>query len=173
MVASTALRERAFADVQRLCYAGLDATMLLREVARRVQRVVPFEAYCATANDPLSGLLTRLVSDEAFGDREHRAAHAIDLHLVAAGTLDLHQPAARLCVDPHDVVVARDATPCIDHRARDHVGGRLERTEDGTEPGARRVEDRDVVIAPRIGIKKAADWPLMWYVRNNEFVSRR
>jgi DNA-binding CsgD family transcriptional regulator len=46
--------------------------MLLREVARRVRRVVPFEAYCATANDPLSGLLTRLVSDEAFGDREHR-----------------------------------------------------------------------------------------------------
>ena len=46
--------------------------MLLREVARRVRRVVPFEAYCATANDPLSGLLTRLLSDEAFGDREHR-----------------------------------------------------------------------------------------------------
>ena len=37
----------------------------------------------------------------------------------------------------------------------------------------RRVEDRDVVIAPRIGIKKAADWPLRWYIKNNDFVSKR
>ena len=35
-----------------------------------------------------------------------------------------------------------------------------------------RVPDSDVVVAPRIGIKKAADWPLRWYVRDNEFVSR-
>ena len=72
MVASTTLRERAFAEAKRLCYAGLDAPTLLRAVAGRLQRVVPFEAYCATANDPLSGLLTHLVSAEAFGDKEHR-----------------------------------------------------------------------------------------------------
>ncbi|MGI8619139.1 MAG: DNA-3-methyladenine glycosylase [Gemmatimonadaceae bacterium] len=35
-----------------------------------------------------------------------------------------------------------------------------------------RVADREVVVAPRIGIKKAADWPLRWYIRNNDFVSR-
>lgn len=35
-----------------------------------------------------------------------------------------------------------------------------------------RVAERDVVVAPRIGIKKAADWPLRWFVRGNEFVSR-
>jgi DNA-3-methyladenine glycosylase len=35
------------------------------------------------------------------------------------------------------------------------------------------VAARDVVVAPRIGIKKAADWPLRWYIRDNEFVSRR
>ena len=72
MVASTALRERGFASAKRLCYAGLDATTLLREVVGRLRRVAPFEAYCATANDPLSGLLTHLVSDEVFGDKEHR-----------------------------------------------------------------------------------------------------
>ena len=72
MVASTALRERGFAEAKRLCYAGLDATTLLREVVGRLRRVAPFEAYCATANDPLSGLLTHLVSDEVFGDKEHR-----------------------------------------------------------------------------------------------------
>jgi len=34
-----------------------------------------------------------------------------------------------------------------------------------------RVDGSDVVVAPRIGIKKAADWPLRWFVRGNEFVS--
>jgi DNA-binding CsgD family transcriptional regulator len=72
MVASGVLRERAFAEAKRLCYAGLDAATLLRAVAGRVQRVVPFEAYCSNANDPLSGLLTRLVSDGAIGETEHR-----------------------------------------------------------------------------------------------------
>ncbi|MGK2934745.1 MAG: DNA-3-methyladenine glycosylase [Gemmatimonadaceae bacterium] len=38
---------------------------------------------------------------------------------------------------------------------------------------AERVAERDVVVASRIGIKKAADWPLRWYIRNNDFVSRR
>jgi hypothetical protein len=44
MVASTALRERSFAEVKRLCYAGLDAPTLLREVAGRLGQVAPFEA---------------------------------------------------------------------------------------------------------------------------------
>ncbi len=44
MVASSALlRERGFAEAKRLCYAGLDSPTLLREVAERLRRVVPFE----------------------------------------------------------------------------------------------------------------------------------
>ena len=35
-----------------------------------------------------------------------------------------------------------------------------------------RVADRDVVITPRIGITQAADWPLRYLVRANNFVSR-
>ncbi len=35
-----------------------------------------------------------------------------------------------------------------------------------------RVADRNVVVAPRIGIRKAADWPLRWFVRGNAFVSK-
>jgi DNA-binding CsgD family transcriptional regulator len=72
MVASAALRERGFAEVKRLCYAGLDSASLLRAVVSRTQRVVPFESHCSFANDPLSGLLTHLVSDGAIGETEHR-----------------------------------------------------------------------------------------------------
>jgi DNA-binding CsgD family transcriptional regulator len=72
MVASTALRERGFNEAKRLCYSGLDAPTLLREVAGRLRRVVPFEAYCATSSDPLSGLLTRVVHDGVIGEKEQR-----------------------------------------------------------------------------------------------------
>ncbi len=71
MVTSTTLRERGFAEAKRLCYAGLDAPTLLREVAGRLGRVVPFEAYCVTSNDPLSGLLTHMAGEGAIDDKEH------------------------------------------------------------------------------------------------------
>jgi DNA-binding CsgD family transcriptional regulator len=73
MVASSALiRERGFAEAKRLCYAGLDSPTLLREVAERLRRVVPFETYCAQSNDPLSGLLTYLGHDGVLGEKEVR-----------------------------------------------------------------------------------------------------
>ena len=72
MVASTTLNERAFAEAKRLCYTGLDAPALLHEVAGRLRRVVPFETYCATSNDPLNGLLTRVAHDGVLGVKEQR-----------------------------------------------------------------------------------------------------
>jgi DNA-binding CsgD family transcriptional regulator len=72
MVASPALLERGFGEVKRLCYAGLDAPTLLRAVATRIARIAPFDAYCAQTNDPVSGLLTQVLTTEAFGDQEHR-----------------------------------------------------------------------------------------------------
>lgn len=35
------------------------------------------------------------------------------------------------------------------------------------------VPDSDVVVTPRIGITRAADWPLRWFVRQSDYVSRR
>ncbi len=73
MVASTAIGERGFAEAKRLCYSGLDAPTLLREVAGCLERVAPFETYCAFSNDPLSGLPTQLVYQGAIGPKQHRA----------------------------------------------------------------------------------------------------
>lgn len=55
---------------------------------------------------------------------------------------------------------------------REHNGASLQRGPLVIREGER-VADSDVVVGSRIGIKKAADWPLRWYIRNNEFVSRR
>ncbi|MFI4905016.1 MAG: DNA-3-methyladenine glycosylase [Burkholderiales bacterium] len=38
-------------------------------------------------------------------------------------------------------------------------------------PGAT-VNDRDVIVSPRIGISQSADWPLRWFVANNPYVSK-
>jgi DNA-3-methyladenine glycosylase len=55
---------------------------------------------------------------------------------------------------------------------QEHNGASLQRGPLVIREGER-VADRDVVVASRIGIKKAADWPLRWYIRNSEFVSSR
>jgi DNA-binding CsgD family transcriptional regulator len=71
-VANNAHRERGFAEVKRLCYTGLDSPTLLREVAGCLGRVVPFEAYCAWSNDPLSGLMTHMTHSGMLGEKEGR-----------------------------------------------------------------------------------------------------
>jgi len=34
------------------------------------------------------------------------------------------------------------------------------------------VSDAAVIVTPRIGITKCADWPLRWFVRDNSYVSK-
>jgi hypothetical protein len=65
----TLLEDRVFDEVKRLCYSGLDGTTLVSEAVKRLQRVVPFEAYCALTMDPLSGLLMHARAEE-MGDEE-------------------------------------------------------------------------------------------------------
>lgn len=59
--------ERAFAEVRRISSAGLGGAELLRRVAERLGRAVPFDAYCASTMDPSSTLITHGIA-EGMGD---------------------------------------------------------------------------------------------------------
>lgn len=63
MSMSTTMEERVFAEVKRLCYAGLDAQALHRRALASLHRVVPFDGSCAHDADPASGLGMRMYLD--------------------------------------------------------------------------------------------------------------
>lgn len=63
MNTSTAMEEQVFAEVKRLCYAGLDAPTLQRRTLASLRRVVPFEGSCAHDADPASGLAMRMYQE--------------------------------------------------------------------------------------------------------------
>lgn len=69
MSESSVVMDRAFSEVRRLCYAGLDEETLLRDAAERARGAVPLEMYCMLAHDPSSGLITRgVLSDPGYAD---------------------------------------------------------------------------------------------------------
>ena len=55
--------ERTFAEVKRLSTAGLEGPELLRRVADRLRRSVPFEAFCASTVDPATNLITHGIAE--------------------------------------------------------------------------------------------------------------
>jgi DNA-binding CsgD family transcriptional regulator len=55
--------ERAFGEIKRLCYAGLDTRMLRLEAAEVLRRIVPFERQCLFTTDPMSGMPTDVVAE--------------------------------------------------------------------------------------------------------------
>jgi DNA-binding CsgD family transcriptional regulator len=59
--------ESAFSEIKRLSAANLEGPELLRRVARRLSKAVPFEAYCASTVDPTSRLITFGIA-EGMGD---------------------------------------------------------------------------------------------------------
>ena len=63
MVTSAAAEERVLGEAKRLCNAGLDHRTLLNEVAECLRRAVPSEAFCLSATDPSSELVTHAVAD--------------------------------------------------------------------------------------------------------------
>jgi DNA-binding CsgD family transcriptional regulator len=55
---STASEERFVDEIRRLCNAGLDQRALLDAVAEGLRRAIPSEAFCLSATDPSSELIT-------------------------------------------------------------------------------------------------------------------
>jgi DNA-binding CsgD family transcriptional regulator len=72
MISQELVNERVFAEVKRLCYAGLDAATLRQAVAERLRRAIPFDASAAFTMDPTSGLITHAVIDQMGGARDVR-----------------------------------------------------------------------------------------------------
>jgi DNA-binding CsgD family transcriptional regulator len=72
MPTSATQQDRVFAEVKRLCNAGLSETALLREVPERVRQAVPAEACCFSATDPSSGLMTRAFVEGMGGEKGAR-----------------------------------------------------------------------------------------------------
>jgi DNA-binding CsgD family transcriptional regulator len=72
MATSTALENRVVSEIKRLCNAGLDQRALLGEVAERLRRAVPSEAFCLSATDPSSELVTYGAAEGLGGIRGMR-----------------------------------------------------------------------------------------------------
>jgi DNA-binding CsgD family transcriptional regulator len=105
------LEERTFSEVKRLCCAGqLDGLALLDEVIERLQRVVPFEAYCASTKDPASGFITHALSEEMGG--------ADDIFWALERLYFEHHESVRRMADTHQSVALLSET----------TGGDLERS---------------------------------------------
>ncbi len=105
------LEERTVSDVKRLCCAGrLDGPALLGEVIERLRRVVPFEAYCASTKDPVSGFITNGIAEEMGG--------ADDIFWSLERLYFEHHRSVRRMVDSHQSVALLSET----------TGGELERS---------------------------------------------
>src|ERR671911_1640315 len=105
------LEERTFSEVKRLCCAGqLDGLALLDEVIGRLQRVVPFEAYCASTKDSASGFITHALSEEMGG--------ADDIFWALERLYFEHHESVRRMADTHQSVALLSET----------TGGDLERS---------------------------------------------
>jgi DNA-binding CsgD family transcriptional regulator len=99
MTSSSTADERVFAEIKRLCYAGLDAPTLHRRVLGCLERAVPFDGSCAHDADPASGLMIRMYLDPP----DARAERFFLEHIYFNETIDdvdwmlrARQPVARL-----------------------------------------------------------------------------
>jgi DNA-binding CsgD family transcriptional regulator len=69
MTTNTSLHERAFKEIKRLCDSGLDERTLLPAVVEPLRDAVAADAYCFFAMDPVTGLMTRAVSQGLGGEK--------------------------------------------------------------------------------------------------------
>jgi len=72
----TSRNERAFSEIKRLSTANLEGPELLRRVAQRLGKAVPFEAYCASTVDPASRLITYGIAEGMDGEEDAESGNA-------------------------------------------------------------------------------------------------
>jgi DNA-binding CsgD family transcriptional regulator len=72
MATGASVEDRVVNEIERLCNAGLDQSTLLGQVAERLRRAIPSEAFCLSATDPSSELVTFGVADGLGGMRGMR-----------------------------------------------------------------------------------------------------
>ena len=70
MITAEVTDERAFAEIKRLCYMGLDSGTLSPRVVERLRRAVPFDGYAVVTINPLTNLATDFLFSEEMGDEE-------------------------------------------------------------------------------------------------------
>jgi DNA-binding CsgD family transcriptional regulator len=92
--------DRAFAEIKRLCYSGVDSVTLRDRALERMRKVVPFDGYVAFTMDPSNGLITH-ATVEAMGDESglrHFLEHVyFDDHVLDFSWMAQHRiPAALL-----------------------------------------------------------------------------
>src|SRR5215213_2051843 len=61
MATTELARDREFAEIQRLAFAGLDSESLRLRVIERLRRIIPIDGYVAFTIDPTSDLITTAV----------------------------------------------------------------------------------------------------------------
>jgi DNA-binding CsgD family transcriptional regulator len=67
--------ERTFSEIKRLSAANLEGPELLRRVAQRLNKAVPFEAYCASTVDPASRLITYGIAEGMGGEDDEESGN--------------------------------------------------------------------------------------------------
>src|SRR3712207_1605158 len=70
MTVASAVDDRVFSEIKRLCYMGLGSEALSPRVAERLRRVVPFDGHAVVTIDPLTGLATDFAFSEEMGSEE-------------------------------------------------------------------------------------------------------
>lgn len=115
MISSVATQQvRTVNEIKRLATAGLEGPELLRRLAERLRRVIPFDAYCASTVDPATNLITHGIA-EGFGEDDSGEAGNVFLDRIYFEE-DLDQISA----------MVRDRRPV--QLLSESTGGKLERS---------------------------------------------
>jgi DNA-binding CsgD family transcriptional regulator len=70
MTVASAVGDRTFSEIERLCQTGLDSEAFPTTMAERLRRAVPFDGYAVVTLDPLSGLATNFHFSEEMGSED-------------------------------------------------------------------------------------------------------